>query len=114
MSSITVFHVNLNFNIIVLWVDLSNNFIIAKPEISSKNGISTFISICSFGFYTISSFGNKGIDLFKKLKQQSCEFITPSSLNTFLIPKTIYMFHVFQILKYILQICEHVYLLLSE
>ena len=37
-------------------------------------------------------FWNKGIDLFKKLKQHSHEFITPSSLNTFLIPKTISMF----------------------
>ena len=29
-----------------------------------------------------------GIDLFKKLKQQSHEFITPSMSNIFLIPKT--------------------------
>ena len=35
---------------------------------------------------------NRSIDLFKKLKQLSHEFITPSNLNTFLIPKTKSMF----------------------
>ena len=50
MSSIAIFCINLTFNIIVLWVNLCNNFIIAKPEISSKNGASIFISFCSFGF----------------------------------------------------------------
>ena len=92
MSSITIFYISLTFNIIALWIDLSNNFIIAKPEISSKNGASIFFSFCSFGFNIISSFRNKGIDLFKRLKQHSCEFITPSSSSTFLIPKTISMF----------------------
>ena len=29
-----------------------------------------------------------GKDLFKKLKQQSCEFITPSNSETILIPNT--------------------------
>ena len=64
----------------------------ARPEISSKNGASIFISLCSFGFNTVSSFGNMGIDLFKKLKQHSHEFITPSNSNTFLTPKTISTF----------------------
>ena len=32
--------------------------------------------------------GNIGTDLFKKLKQQSLEFITPSNLYTFFMPKT--------------------------
>ena len=64
----------------------------AKPEISSKNGASIFISLCLFGFNTLSSFRNTGIDLFKKLKQHSYEFITPSNSNTFLIPKTISTF----------------------
>ena len=41
------------------------------------------ISFCSFSFNTIYSFRNMGIDLFKKLKQHSCEFITPSNSNTF-------------------------------
>ena len=92
MSSIAIFHVNLTFNIIVLWVDLSNNFIIAKPKILSKNGASIFISICSFGFNIVSPLRNMGIDLFKRLKQHSHEFITPSNSNTFLIPKTISTF----------------------
>ena len=64
----------------------------AKPEISSKNGASIFISLCSFGFNIVSSFRNMGIDLFKKLKQQSHKFITTSNSNTFLIPKTISTF----------------------
>ena len=58
----------------------------AKPEISSKIGASIFISLCSFGFNTVSPFGNMGIDLFKKLKQQFHEFITPSNSNKFFIP----------------------------
>ena len=87
----------MTFNIIIVWVDLSNSFIMAKPEISSKNGAPIFISLCSFGFNTVSSSGNTGIDLFKKLKQHSHEFITPSNSHTFLIPKTIH-FCVFQIL----------------
>ena len=68
-----------------------------KPEISSKNGASIFISFCFWGFITISSFRNMGIDLFKKLKQHSHEFITPSNSKAFLIPKTMSKFHVFWI-----------------
>ena len=92
MSSIAIFHINLTFNIIVLWIDLSNSFIITKPEISSKNGASIFISFCSFGFNIVSPFRNNSIDLFKKLKQHSHEFITLSNLKTFLIPKTMSTF----------------------
>ena len=43
----------------------------AKPEILSKNGDSTFINYCSFGFNIIFSFGNIGTNLFKKLNQLS-------------------------------------------
>ena len=64
----------------------------AKPEISSENGVSTFTNFCSFGFNIIFSLGNIGTNLFKKLKQHSHELITPSNLNTFLIPKTISTF----------------------
>ena len=67
---------------------LSNILIMANPDISSINGASTFINFCSLGFTTMHSFGKKGIDLFKKLKQQSHEFITPYNSNIFLIPKT--------------------------
>ena len=63
-----------------------------SPEISSIKGDSTFINFCSLGFNTMHSFGVIGIDPFKKLKQQSDEFMTPSSSNIFLIPKTKYTF----------------------
>ena len=58
-----------------------------NPKISSTNGALTFISFCSFGFNITSFSGNMGKELFKNLKQQSLEFITPSNWNTFFIPK---------------------------
>ena len=88
ISSITEFHVNFNFNIIKLGVILSNILIIARPDISSMNGASTLIIICSFGFSIMLSLGKIGRDLFRKLKQQSHKFMTPSSSKIFLIPKT--------------------------
>ena len=88
MSNVATFHINVTFNTITLWVNFSNSLTIAKPEISSKNGASTFINFCSFGFNIIFSFGNIRTNLFKKLKQHSHELITPSNSNTFLIPKT--------------------------
>ena len=60
----------------------------ANPDISSMNDACTFNNFCSLGFYTMHSFGKNGIDLFKKMKQQSHDFIMPSNLNIFLIPKT--------------------------
>ena len=74
--NVTKFHVNLNLSIIVLCMLLSSTLIIANPEISSMNGASTYITLCFFGFNTIHSFGEIGIDLFKKLKQQSHKFDT--------------------------------------
>ena len=68
MSNIAKFHVDFNFNIIVLCVSLSSIFTVAKPEILSINGASTLTKFSSFGFKIIFAFGNKGIDLFKKLK----------------------------------------------
>ena len=88
ISNIAKFHVNFNLSIIVLCVFLSNTFIIANPDISSINGASTFINLCSFGFNTTHSFGKIGMDLFRKLKQQSHEFITPSNSNILLIHNT--------------------------
>ena len=79
---------NFNHDIIVLCVFLSSTLIIANPHISSLNCASTFINLCSFGFNSMSSFGKIGMDLFKKLKQQSHEFMTPSNSKIFLIPKT--------------------------
>ena len=52
-----MFHANLTFNTITLWVDVSNNLTMAKPEISSENGASTFPNFCSFGFNIIFPFG---------------------------------------------------------
>ena len=67
---------------------MSNILTIPKSEISSINGASILINFCSFGFKTNFSFRNRGMDLVKKLKQHSHEFITPSNSNIFLIPKT--------------------------
>ena len=53
----------------------------ANPEVSSMNGASTFINICSFAFKTICSLGKNGIDMFKKLKHDSHEFIIHSNSN---------------------------------
>ena len=88
ISNIAEFHRNFNLSIIVLCVFLSSTLIIANPDISSINGASTFNNLCSFGFNTMHSFGKIGKDLFKKLKQQSHEFLTTSNSNIFLIPKT--------------------------
>ena len=69
------FYTNLTFNTVTLLVDLSYNLTMDKPEISSRNGASTFINFCSFGFNIIFSFGNMVTNLFKKLKQHSHELI---------------------------------------
>ena len=58
------------------------------PDISSTKGASKSINFCSFGFTETFSHGKKGIDLFKKLSQESHESITPSSLNKCLMPIT--------------------------
>ena len=64
----------------------------ANPEISSINGAFTFINFCLLGFKIMQFSGNMGTGLLRNLKQQSLEFITPSSSNTFFIPKTKSMF----------------------
>ena len=65
-----------------------------------------FINFRFFCFNTILSFGAVGKDLFKKLKQQSFEFITPSNWNKLLIPKTKSMFSCISDTKvYILNLC---------
>ena len=76
----------------VLCVVLCGNLIIGSPDISSINGASTFINFCSFVFRTIPSFVKIGKDLFRKLKQQSNEFITASNSKIFLISRTKSMF----------------------
>ena len=86
--SVAEFHMNFNFNIIVLCVVLPSILIIANPDISSLNGASTLIIFCSFGFSNMHSFGKIGKDLVIKLKQQCHEFLTPSSSNIFLLHRT--------------------------
>ena len=56
----------------------------AIPVISS----SKTTHFCSFGFTSTFSLGKNGIDLLRKLKQEFCESITPSSSKRFLIPNT--------------------------
>ena len=87
MSNMALFHVNFNFDSRVLWVPPSNILTIARPEISSINGAFTFIHFCSLGFKIMQFSRNIGTDLFKNLKQQSLEFVTPSNSNTFFMPK---------------------------
>ena len=67
----------------LLCVVPSNILTIASPNISSINGAFTLINFCYFGSNTMCSFAKMGKHLFKKLKQQPCEFIIPSSSNTF-------------------------------
>ena len=45
---------------------------------------SIFINHCSLGPNMTCSFGKNGIDLFRKLKHDSHEFIMPSDSNVFL------------------------------
>ena len=72
----------------MLCVVLSSILIIASPDTSSINGASTFINFCSLGFSIIDSFGKICRDLFKKLKQQSHKFMTPSNSKIFFMPRT--------------------------
>ena len=87
ISNVAEFCADFNLSIIVLCVFLPSTLIISNPDISSINEASTFINLCSFGCSTLHSFGKIGMDLFKKLKQWSHEFIKPSNTNIFLIPK---------------------------
>ena len=82
MSNIALFCVNFNFINRVLWVPWLNILTMASPEILSINGAFTFINFCSWGYKIIQFSGNMGTDLYKNLKQQSLEFITPSNSNT--------------------------------
>ena len=88
ISNVAQFCTNFNLGIIVLCLVLSSTLIIASPDILSINGASTFISFFSFGFNTIHSFEKIDKDMFRKLKKQSHEFMTPSNSNIFFIPRT--------------------------
>ena len=47
-----------------------------------------FINHCSFGFNMICSLGKNGIDLLRKIKHDSHEFIIPTNSNMFFTPRT--------------------------
>ena len=111
ISNAASFWVNFNLSIIVFCAFLSITLIMANDDISSMNDAFTFINLCSLGFNTKCPFGNNGIDLFKKLKQESPGFITPSNSNIFLISKLSLHSHEFLILMYIFWICNCVYLI---
>ena len=87
ISRIAKFCVNYNFNIIVFCVFLSSTLIMADPEISFTNGASIFTNFCSFGFNIICSLGKNGMDMFKKLKLDSRDFIIPSNSNIYFYAK---------------------------
>ena len=101
---------NVSFINRVLLVLPSIILIIANPKISSMNGALTFTSLCSSGFNIISFSGYIGADLFKNSNLQSLEFMTPSSLNTFLFPRLNLHSHEFQTLTYRFRICDHEFL----
>ena len=82
------------------------------PDISSINGAFTLISFCSFGFNNMHSLGKIGRDLFKKLKQESNEFITPSSLKKILNSKTKFTFSwISDTRVYISNLCPYMYII---
>ena len=79
---------NFNFIVRVFCSLMYNIFVIAIPDISSTKGASRTTNFCSLGFIETYSLGKNGMDLFRKLTQESCESIIPSSSNKFLIPIT--------------------------
>ena len=90
--NIALFLMNFNFMVRVFYSLASSILVIAIPDISPTNGASRTIILCSFGFTETFSFRKKGIDLFRKFTLESCESITPSSSNKFLMPITRLMF----------------------
>ena len=74
--SVALFLMNFNFIMIVTCSCMSNSFIIAIHGISSTNGASTMTNFCSFNLISIFPLGKNGIDLFRKVKQESRKSIT--------------------------------------
>ena len=64
----------------------------ANPEISSKMELLPLLTFVLLVSILFSLLENRETNLFKKLKQHYHELITPSNLNTFLIPKTMSTF----------------------
>ena len=72
----------------VVCVFMSKIFTMAIPDNSSTKGASTMTIFCDAGAISTVVAGKNGIDLLRKLKQDSLESITPSNLNMFFIPMT--------------------------
>ena len=63
-------------------------FTMAIPDSSSMKGASITTIFCVFGAISTDVTGKNGIDLLRKLKQESHGSITPSSSKIFSIPIT--------------------------
>ena len=86
--NVALFLMKFIFIVRVICSFVSNNLVMAIPVISSSNGASKTIIFCSFGLLQPFLLEKRGTDLFRKLKQEFCESITPSSSKRFLIPNT--------------------------
>ena len=86
--SVKLFLIDFNLIMLVTCSFMSKSFIITIPDYSSTNRASTTTIFCTFGWISVFSLGKNRMDLFRKLKQELHESITPSSSKTFLIPKT--------------------------
>ena len=80
----------MNFNLIMFMACsfMSKIFTMVIPNNSSMKGTSTTTIFCVFGVISTAVTGKNGIDLLRKLKQESHESITPSSSKIFFIPMT--------------------------
>ena len=67
---------------------MSRILTMAIPDNSSTKGASITIIFCVFGAISTAVTGKNGIDLLRKLKQESHESIMPSSSKIFFIPIT--------------------------
>ena len=79
---------NFSFIILVACSFMSKIFTMAIPDSSSTKGASITTIFCVFGAISAAVTGNNGIDLLRKLKQESHESITPSNSKIFFIPIT--------------------------
>ena len=67
---------------------MSKIFTTAIPDSSSMKGGSIITIFCIFGAISTAVTGENGIDLLRKLKQESHESIMPSNSKIFFIPIT--------------------------
>ena len=84
----TLFLMNFNLIVLVACSFMSKFFTMAIPDSSSMKGASITAIFCAFRAISTVVTGKKGIDLLRKLKQESHESIMPSSSKIFFIPMT--------------------------